>query len=261
MLPSLWISKTGLDAQQIELSVIAHNLANVNTNGYKRSRAIFQDLLYETVRQPGADSSQNTILPTGLVLGTGVKLGATQKLFNSGSIQQTNNSLDVAINGRGFFQILTPDGEIVYSRDGQFQLDQDGQLVTSTGNPIQPAITIPPETISITIGVDGTVSALSAGNTAPTQLGNIQLADFINPAGLEPIGENLFRETVASGPPNTSNPGLNGTGTVAQGSLEGSNVNAVEELVNLIEGSRAYEMNSKAISTADDMLQFVTQTI
>jgi flagellar basal-body rod protein FlgG len=261
MFPALWISKTGLEAQQTNLSVVSNNLANVNTNGFKRSRAVFEDLMYQKVRQAGAQSSQNTTLPSGLTLGTGVRTVATEKMFQQGNIVQTQNNLDVAINGRGFLQVLMPDGGIAYTRDGALQRDAEGRLVTSSGYPIEPAITLPANTQNVTIGSDGTVSVLAAGDQAPSQVGQIQLADFVNPVGLDPVGENLFRETAASGSPQTDNPGLNGLGTVVQGSLETSNVNVVEELVNMIETQRAYEMNSKAIKTADDMLQFVSQTL
>jgi flagellar basal-body rod protein FlgG len=261
MFPALWISKTGLEAQQTNLSVVSNNLANVNTNGFKRSRAVFEDLMYQKVRQAGAQSSQNTTLPSGLTLGTGVRTVATEKMFQQGNIVQTQNNLDVAINGRGFLQVLMPDGSIAYTRDGALQRDAEGRLVTSSGYPIEPEITLPENTQNVTIGSDGTVSVLVAGDQAPSQVGQIQLADFVNPLGLDPVGENLFRETAASGSPQTDNPGLNGLGTVVQGSLETSNVNVVEELVNMIETQRAYEMNSKAIKTADDMLQFVSQTL
>jgi flagellar basal-body rod protein FlgG len=261
MFPALWISKTGLEAQQTNLSVVSNNLANVNTNGFKRSRAVFEDLMYQKVRQPGAESSQNTMLPSGLMLGTGVRQVATEKMFQQGNIIQTQNNLDVAINGRGFLQVLMPDGSLGYTRDGALQKDAQGRLVTANGYPIQPAITLPDNTQSITIGSDGTVSVLEAGQSAPTQVGQIQLAQFVNDAGLDPIGDNLLRETSASGNPQVDNPGVNGLGTLVQGSLETSNVNVVEELVNMIETQRAYEMNSKAIKTADDMLQFVTQTL
>lgn len=261
MEPALSIAKTGLDAQNTRIAIIANNLANVNTTGFKRDRADFEDLLYQTVRQPGASSSQNSELPSGLMLGTGVRLVSTQKMHTQGNIEQTDNSLDVAIQGRGYFQILLPDGAIAYTRDGSFEMDSQGQIVTSTGYVMQPAVTVPANTLSLTIGSDGTVSALVAGSTAPTQIGNVQLADFINPLGLQPIGENLFKETISSGTPQTGTPGLTGLGTLVQGSLESSNVNVVEELVNMIETQRSYEMNSKAISTVDQMLQFVSQNL
>lgn len=258
---SMWIAKTGLEAQQTRMTVISNNLANVNTTGFKRSRAVFADLLYQNVRQPGGQTSQDTQLPSGLQLGTGVRTVATEKTFTQGSLVQTANHLDVAIQGRGFFQILMPDGSVAYTRDGSYQMDAQGQIVTSSGYQLQPAITIPANTQSITIGTDGTVSVMVAGNTAPTNVGNIQLSDFINPTGLQPVGENLFKETAASGTPQTGTPGLTGLGTLVQASLESSNVNVVEELVNMIETQRAYEMNSKAISTADQMMQFVTNQL
>lgn len=257
----MWIAKTGLEAQQTRMSVISNNLANVNTTGFKRGRAVFADLLYQNVRQPGGQTSQDTQLPSGLQLGTGVRTVATQKTFTQGSLVQTSNNLDVAIQGRGFFQILMPDGSIAYTRDGSFQTDAQGQVVTSSGYQLQPSITVPANTQSITIGTDGTVSATIAGNTAPTNIGNIQLSDFINPTGLQPVGDNLFKETAASGTPQTGTPGLTGLGTLVQAALESSNVNVVEELVNMIETQRAYEMNSKAISTADQMMQFVTNQL
>jgi len=258
---SMWIAKTGLEAQQTRMSVVSNNLANVNTTGFKRGRAVFADLLYQNVRQPGGQTSQDTQLPSGLQLGTGVRTVATQKTFTQGSLVQTSNNLDVAIQGRGFFQILMPDGSIAYTRDGSFQTDAQGQVVTSSGYQLQPSITVPANTQSITIGTDGTVSATIAGNTAPTNIGNIQLSDFINPTGLQPVGDNLFKETAASGTPQTGTPGLTGLGTLVQAALESSNVNVVEELVNMIETQRAYEMNSKAISTADQMMQFVTNQL
>ncbi|MEJ2059015.1 MAG: flagellar basal-body rod protein FlgG [Gammaproteobacteria bacterium] len=261
MTPALWIAKTGLDAQQTRMDVIANNLANVNTTGFKKGRASFEDLIYQNVRQAGAQSSQNTQLPSGLMLGTGVRVDSTEKIFTQGNIVQTGNNLDMAVQGRGFFQILMPDGTVAYTRNGSFQLDSNGQVVDSSGNPLQPTITVPQNTTSITIGSDGTVTATVAGNTQPTQLGTVQLTDFINPAGLMPIGQNLFLETAASGPPQTSTPGLNGVGTLQQGSLESSNVNTVESLVNMIETQRAYEINSKAIATTDQMLQYVNNNL
>ena len=258
---ALWVAKTGLEAQQTRMSVISNNLANVNTTGFKRDRAVFEDLLYQNVRQVGAQSSQDTRLPSGLQLGTGVRTVATEKIQTLGNIVQTENSLDVAIQGRGFFQVLKPDGNIGYSRDGSFKMDETGQLVTSSGYVIQPAITIPNNSTSLTIGSDGVVSSLTPGSATPTQLGSIQLADFINPGGLQAVGQNLFDETASSGSPSTGTPGLNGLGTVIQGALETSNVNVVEELVNMIETQRAYEMNSKAIQTTDRMLQFVTNNL
>ena len=261
MHPALWIAKTGLDAQQTQMAVVTNNLANVNTTGFKRGRAVFADLLYQTVRQPGAQSSQDSQLPSGLMLGTGVRSVATEKLFTLGNIVQTGNQLDLAVNGRGFFQILLPDGTRAYSRDGSFQLSANGELVNSNGYALDPGITIPEQTQSVTIGADGTVSVLVAGESSPTEVGQLQLADFINPAGLQPMGENLFLETAASGDPQAATPGEDGVGTLVQGSLESSNVNVVEELVNMIETQRAYEMNSKAIATTDEMLAFVTNNL
>ncbi len=261
MQPALWIAKTGLDGQSTRMAVIANNLANVSTTGFKRGRPVFDDTLYQTVRQPGASSSSNTLLPSGLMLGTGVRTVATEKVFTQGNLLKTDNSLDMAIQGRGFFQILKPDGTTAYTRDGTFSLDDQGRVVTPSGYELQPSISIPNQTISLTVGTDGTVSALVAGNTSPTQVGNIELADFINPSGLQPIGDNLFLETAASGTATTGTPGLDGLGTLIQGSLESSNVNVVEELVNMIETQRAFEMNSKAIATTDQMLQFVNQTL
>jgi flagellar basal-body rod protein FlgG len=258
---ALWVAKTGLEEHQTRMSVISNNLANVNTTGFKRDRAVFEDLLYQNVRQVGAQSSQDTRLPSGLQLGTGVRTVATEKIQTLGNIVQTENSLDVAIQGRGFFQVLKPDGNIGYSRDGSFKMDETGQLVTASGYVLQPAITVPNNSTSLTIGSDGVVSSLTPGSATPTQLGSIQLADFINPGGLQAVGQNLFDETASSGSPSTGTPGLNGLGTVIQGALETSNVNVVEELVNMIETQRAYEMNSKAIQTTDRMLQFVTSNL
>ncbi|MEZ5505111.1 MAG: flagellar basal-body rod protein FlgG [Gammaproteobacteria bacterium] len=261
MQSALWVSKTGLSAQDTRLKTISNNLANVSTTGFKRDRAVFQDLLYQINRQPGGQSSQNTELPSGLQLGTGVRLEATHKQFTQGNMQITDQGLDMAINGRGFFQILMPDGSVNYTRDGQFQLNADGQLVNASGFPLEPAITIPEGTHSITIGTDGVVSIVDAQTGAATQVGNIQLADFINPAGLEALGGNRFRETVASGAPLQGEPSQNGLGPIVQGALESSNVNVVEELVNMIETQRAYEMNSKVISTVDQMLQYIGQQL
>lgn len=259
MIRSLWIAKTGLDAQQTQLDVISNNLANVNTSGFKRSRAVFEDLLYQTMRQPGANSSQQTNLPTGLQIGTGVRPVATERIFSQGNLQQTSNSLDVAINGQGFIQVQMPDGSTAYTRDGSLHLDNQGQVVTSSGYPILPAITVPTNAQSITIGNDGTVSVTQAGQAAPTQVGALQLANFINPAGLEARGENLYTETQSSGSPSTNTPGSNGIGTLQQGYVETSNVNVVEELVNMIQTQRAYEINSKAVETSDQMLQRLAQ--
>lgn len=259
MIRSLWISKTGLDAQQTQMDVISNNLANVSTSGFKRSRAVFEDLLYQTLRQPGAQSSQQTQLPSGLQLGTGVRPVATERIFTQGNLQQTSNNKDVAIQGSGFFQVLLPDGATAYTRDGSFQTDSQGQLVTSSGFVIQPALTIPANAENITVGRDGTVSVTQPGSAQPVQVGSLQLATFINPAGLQAMGENLYVETAASGNANTNTPGTNGAGLLSQGYVETSNVNVVEELVNMIQTQRAYEINSKAITTSDQMLQKLTQ--
>lgn len=259
MIPSLWISKTGLDAQQTQMDVVANNLANVNVNGFKRARAVFEDLLYQTLRQPGAPSSDQTQVPSGLQIGTGVKAVATERIFTQGNLQQTGNTKDVAIQGNGFFQIQMPDGTLAFTRDGSFQVDSQGQLVTSSGYPVQPAITIPADALTITIARDGTVSVTQPGSSAQVQAGSLQLATFINPAGLQSLGENLYAETAASGTPNANTPGTNGAGILSQGYVETSNVNVVEEMVNMIQTQRAYEINSKAIQTSDQMLQKLTQ--
>jgi flagellar basal-body rod protein FlgG len=261
MEPALWAAKTGLDAQQTQMTVTANNLANVATSGFKKSRAVFDDLLYQNVSQVGAATSQTTISPTGLQLGTGVRVVSTERSYTQGSLNNTGNNLDIAIQGRGFFQVLQPDGQVAYTRDGSFQLNAQGQVVNSNGYPVQPAITIPSGAQSVTIGSDGVVSVLVAGQSAPTQVGTVQLADFINPAGLQTIGGNLAVESASSGSPTTGSPGLSGLGTVVQGSVEASNVNVVEEMVNMIETQRAYEMNSKAVQTTDQMLQFATQNM
>jgi len=258
---ALWIAKTGLEAQQTRMSAISNNLANASTTGFKRDRAVFADLIYQNIVQVGAQSSEDTLNPSGLNLGTGVRTVATEKLFTQGSIIQTGNPLDVAIQGRGLLQVTMPDGTQAYTRDGTLQMDETGQLVTSMGYPIEPSITIPDNSLSISISSDGVVSVLEPGSAAPSEVGNIQLADFINPTGLQPIGNNLFLESAASGSPQTGTPGLDGLGTLVQNSLEGSNVNTVEELVNMIEAQRAYEMNSKAISTVDQMLQYATNNL
>ena len=258
---SLWIAKTGLDAQQTKIANIANNLANAGTTGFKSSRAIFADLLYQNVRQVGAQSSQDTQLPSGLMVGTGVRTVATEKLFSQGNLQNTGNPLDMAIQGSGFFQILLPDGSEAYTRDGSFQIDQQGQLVTAAGFQVQPALTLPENAESVTVAGDGTVSVQLPGSGQSNQIGTIQLADFVNPAGLQPIGDNLYIESSSSGAPQPGNPGLNGLGVLQQGHVESSNVNVVEELVNMIETQRAYEMNSRAISTADQMLQYVSNNL
>lgn len=258
---ALWIAKTGLDAQQTRLSVISNNLANANTMGFKSSRPVFEDLLYQNVRQVGAQSSEGTQLPSGLMIGTGVRTVATEKNHSQGNLVQTEGFLDLAVQGRGFFQVLRPDGSLSYTRDGSFQLNATGEIVTASGNPLQPAITVPSNAQSVTIGSDGIVSVMLAGSAAPTQIGNLQLADFPNPTGLQPLGENLYSESAASGAPQTGTPGLNSIGSLVQGALESSNVNSVKELVSLIETQRAYEMNSKAISTADQMLQYLNNNL
>jgi len=258
---ALWAAKTGLDAQQTRMSVISNNLANVNTNGFKKDRAVFEDLLYQNVRQVGGQTSQDTMSPTGLTVGTGVRIVATEKNYTQGGFTTTGNSLDVAVNGRGFFQVLLPDGSFGYTRDGSFKTSSTGELVTSSGYRVQPGITVPTGAQSLTIGNDGVVSVLVAGQTAPTQIGTLQLTDFVNPAGLQPRGENLLSESAASGAAQTGNPGISGLGFLQQGSIEGSNVNVVEELVNMIETQRAYEMNSKAISTTDQMLQYASNNL
>ena len=257
----LWVAKTGLDAQQTRMAVVSNNLANVNTTGFKQGRAVFEDLLYQNVRQPGGQSSQDTLLPSGMNLGTGVRVVATEKLFTQGSVLQTDNAMDVAINGRGFFQVLKPDGDIAYTRDGTFQLNDQGEMVTSSGYVVQPGITIPDQAQSITIGLDGVVSVKLAGQASATQVGTLEIADFINPVGLQPVGENLFIETAASGSAQPGTPGLNGLGSLNQGALESSNVNVVSELVSMIETQRAYEMNSKAISTNDQMMQYLNNNL
>lgn len=259
MMRSLSIAKTGLEAQQTQLDAITHNLANVATNGYKRSRAVFEDLLYQNLRQSGAPSTAETQLPTGLQLGSGVRTVATSRNFSQGSLTQTGNQLDLAINGQGFFQIQMPDGTAAYTRDGSFQVDAQGQLVTSSGYLLSPTISVPANAQSITIGRDGVVSATLPSATAPQQLGQLQLAGFMNPAGLEPRGGNLFTETAASGTAQTANPGTSGLGVVNQGAVESSNVNVVEELVAMIQTQRAYEINSKAIQTSDQMLARLSQ--
>ena len=259
MIRSLWIARTGLDAQQTSLDVIANNLANVSTNGFKRARPVFEDLLYQTLRQPGAQSSQSTQIPSGLQLGTGVRPVSTARIHTQGAVQQTGNSLDVAIDGAGFIQVLLPDGTTGYTRDGSFQKDNQGQLVTASGYPVQPAITIPADALTITISRDGVVSVTQPGTTATTQVGNLQLATFINVGGLQSVGENLFLETASSGAPTPSTPGTNGAGILNQNYVETSNVNVAEELVSMIQTQRAYELNSKVVTTSDQMLARLTQ--
>ncbi|GAB1596616.1 flagellar basal-body rod protein FlgG [Lysobacter claricitrinus] len=261
MTQALWIAKTGLDAQQTRMSVISNNLANVNTAGFKRDRANFEDLLYQTVRQPGGSTSEQTQLPTGLQIGTGVRVAATAKNFSQGNLSNTGNALDVAVNGRGFFEVLMPDGTSAYTRDGSFQINSQGELVTNEGYPVQPGLQLPQGTQSVTIGADGTVTAQVDGQATPVQVGSLTLVDFVNPAGLQAKGENLYAETGASGPAQQGAPGTSGLGTLVQGSVEGSNVNVVEELVSMIETQRAYETNAKAISTVDNMLGYLNQNL
>jgi flagellar basal-body rod protein FlgG len=258
---ALWAAKTGLEAQQTRMAVTANNLANVNTTGFKRGRVAFEDLLYQNLRQVGADAAQDTQLPSGLAVGTGVRVVATEKTYTQGNLQVTNNALDVAINGRGFFQVALPDGTNAYTRDGSFKINAQGELVTSGGYRVQPAVSIPDGAQSVSIGTDGAVSVQLAGQPAPSQVGSLQVVDFVNPAGLQARGENLLLESAASGPPQAGTPGLNGLGALQQGALEASNVNVVEELVAMIETQRAYEMNSKAISTADKMLETLTSRL
>jgi flagellar basal-body rod protein FlgG len=258
MFSSLWIAKTGLDAQQTRMDVVSNNLANTNTTGFKRARAEFEDLTYQNRGQAGAQTTEQTQSPTGFMMGTGVRVVGTQKMFDQGGSQQTDNPLDVRIDGRGFLQVTLPDGTVGYTRDGSLKRDQDGQITTTDGYPLEPSITLPANAATVTIGTDGTVSVTTAGNAAAQQVGTIQLADFVNPAGLQPRGDNLYLETASSGAPQTGTAGLNGLGTLDQNALEASNVNVVEEMVNMIETQRAYEMNSKAISTADQMLQFIS---
>jgi flagellar basal-body rod protein FlgG len=259
MIRSLWIAKTGLDAQQTQLDITSNNLANVSTTGFKRSRAVFEDLLYQTLRQPGAKSSQQTDIPEGLQIGTGVRPISSVRVHTQGNLQQTGNQFDVAINGQGFLQVQMPDGTNAFTRDGSLHMDAQGQLVTSNGFPISPAVTLPANAQSVTIAQDGTISVTLQGSAIPQQVGSLQLANFMNSAGLQSIGQNLYVETAASGTPSTGTPGTNGLGLLSQGYVETSNVNVVEELVNMIQTQRAYEINSKAITTSDQILQRLTQ--
>jgi len=259
MMRSLWIAKTGMEAQQTQLDNISHNLANVATNGYKRSHAVFEDLIYQNMRQAGANTTDQTTLPTGLQVGLGVRPVATARIYTQGNLQQTSNNLDLAIKGDGFFQIQMPDGTTAYTRDGSFQLNANGQMVTNNGYTLLPGITIPQNAQTLTIGQDGTVSVTLPGQAAAQTVGQLQMANFVNPAGLDPKGQNLYTETAASGTPNTGAPGNNGMGSVQQGFVETSNVNVVEELVQMIQTQRAYELNSKAVQTSDQMLQKLAQ--
>ncbi len=258
---SLWVSKTGLDAQQMRMTVISNNLANVNTTGFKRDRAVFEDLLYQNIRQPGGSTGGDNQTPTGLMMGTGVRIVATEKMHSQGSMIQTKNALDLAVQGEGMFQILQPDGTFAYTRDGSFKLSVNRELVTSNGMPVQPSIVIPQDAESITIGEDGTVAIQPYGNAEEQVIGQLQLARFVNYAGLEPMGKNLYRETSGSGAALLSAPDTDGAGRLAQGALEAANVNVVEEMVNMIETQRAYEINSKAISSVDSMLRFLNQNL
>ncbi|MEX1167101.1 MAG: flagellar basal-body rod protein FlgG [Hydrogenophaga sp.] len=259
MINSLWISKTGMQAQQTQLDVISNNMANVSTNGFKRANAVFEDLMYQNLRQVGAADTEQNNLPTGLQVGLGVRTVATSRNFTQGSLQQSGNQLDLAINGSGFIQVEMPDGTTGYTRDGSLQVDGQGRLVTSSGLAVAGGITVPAEAQSITVGKDGVITVKLPGDAAPQQVGNIQLAGFVNPAGLEPLGGNMYAETVASGNPNIGAPGAGGLGQMMQGYLETSNVNVVQELVTMIQTQRAYEMNSKAIQTSDQMLQRLAQ--
>lgn len=260
MIRSLWIAKTGLEAQQTNLDVISNNLANVNTAGFKRSRPVFEDLMYQTLRQPGAQVGDANQLPTGLQLGTGVRTAATERIHSQGGLNNTGNSLDIAINGRGYFEVEMPDGTLAYTRNGQLQLDQNGQLVTAGGYPLQPPINIPENALKIEVARDGTVSVTQPGAVGESvEVGQLQLATFVNTSGLQSMGENLYVETDSSGPANLLQPSMDGAGLILQDYTETSNVNVAEELVNMITAQRAYEMNSKAVQTSDQMLGRLTQ--
>lgn len=258
---ALYVSKTGLSAQDKQLTTISNNLANASTVGFKRDRAVFEDLLYQVQRQPGGQNTEDTQVPSGLQLGTGVRIVGTQKQFTEGNLQVTDQALDVAIDGRGFLSVLQPNGDMAYTRNGQLHLNAEGQMVNANGLLIQPVITVPQEARTVTIGTDGTVSAMVPGDANPQVLGNIEIVDFVNPGGLEATGGNLYLETASSGAPVAGVAGQDGMGELVQGTLESSNVNIVEEMVNMITTQRAYEMNSKVISTSDQMLQFITQNI
>lgn len=258
---SMWVAKTGLSAQSTRMTVIANNLANVNTTGFKKDRAMFEDLLYQRIVQAGAQADVNSQNPTGLMLGTGTRVVSTEKMHRQGNMLSTENALDVAIAGDGFLSVQQADGTIAYTRDGSLKLSSEGTLVTSSGEAIIPAITIPADAASITIGRDGIVSAELANGGGAVQVGQLQLSRFVNNAGLQPIGRNLYQETSASGTAVVGIPGAQGAGMLMQGSLEASNVNIVEEMVNMIETQRAYEINSKAISAADGMLRFLNNNL
>jgi flagellar basal-body rod protein FlgG len=259
MIRSLWTAKTGLEAQQTSMDVITNNLANVSTNGFKRSRAVFEDLLYQTMRQPGAPSSQASTVPSGLMLGVGVRAVSTERINTQGSLLKTDNPLDVAIQGNGYFQIQMPDGSTGYTRDGSFTKDANGQVVNANGYTLLPAITLPATALSVNVSRDGIVTYIEQGSTTPIQAGNIQLANFVNIGGLQSVGDNIYVETASSGAPTPNTPGTNGVGLLNQGFVETSNVNVAEELVSMIVAQRGYEMNSKAISTSDAMLARLTQ--
>ena len=259
MIRSLWIAKTGMEGQQTKLDTIANNLANVGTNGYKRGGVVFEDLMYQNLRQTGAASSDQSVLPTGLQVGLGSRVAATTRNFAQGTLQQSSSDFDLAIKGKGFFQITLPDGSTGYSRDGSFQVDANGQMVNSAGFALVPGITIPANAQKVTIAADGTVNVTLQGQATPAAVGQITLVNFINPAGLEPRGQNLYAESASSGAPQAAAPGTNGLGQLQQGMVEGSNVNVVEELVAMIATQRAYELNSKAIQTSDQMLQKLGQ--
>ena len=262
MNPALWISKTGLDAQAKEIAVISNNLANASTVGYKKSRAVFEDLLYQNIHQPGGRSAQDTGMPSGLMLGAGAKVVATQKIHTQGDMLNTDNALDMMIQGEGMFEIQMPDGSSAYSRNGQFTMDEEGNIVTpGAGYLLQPQVTVPENALSIIISQDGEVSVTLQGQPEPSVIGQINTINFINPTGLEPIGQNLYVETAVSGTPQQGVPGLEGFGMILQGALETSNVNTTEELVNLIESQRVYEMNSKVISAVDQMLSYINQQL
>ena len=257
---ALHTAATGMQAQELNVQVISNNIANMRTTGYKRQRAEFQDLLYELVRRVGTQTSeQGNILPSGIELGSGVKTVGTPRLMTQGSLVPTGKETDVAVRGEGFFPISLPDGRTAYTRDGSFHSDAQGQLVTSSGFHVQPAITLPANSLTVTIARDGTISVTKAGSPAPTTAGQLQLVNFVNPAGLQSMGENMYIETAASGTANANTPGSNGLGLINQGYVETSNVNVVEELVSMIQTQRAYEINSKAIQTSDQMLQRLSQ--
>ena len=255
MFRTLSIAATGMQAQALNVDVISNNLANVNTSGFKKSRADFQDLLYETIRPPGAVSAEGIVIPTGIQLGMGTRPVATQKIFMQGDYQHTQNELDMAIEGAGFFQIMQPNGEVAYTRAGSFKLDNQGRIVTSDGFLLEPELSIPSDSLAVSIGTDGTLSVLQAGQLEPTEIGTLQLARFVNPAGLQSIGRSLFLPSASSGDAITGVAGEDGLGTIAQGYLEMSNVSVVDEMVNMITAQRAYEVNSKAVQSADEMLQ------